>query len=838
MFAETARLIITVESKDVDEAKRRLDGLGKVSQATEKATGSLTAAFGKLFAVYAAAKGAIQATASFRNVIRDYESLRGQLKTATGSAEDAKEAFEALQEFAMKTPFGLKQATEAFVQLTNLGLTPSERALYSYGNTAAAMGREMTEMANAVAQATNGNFMSLRSFGILAQKENDGIVFSFQGTREKVANTTKAIEEYFIRLGETKFGTAMADQMNTLRGALANFEDAWEQMFDRIGMMGVSSFITKAVKDATVAVEEFTNMLASGEIEAYLNVLILKFGQLGSAGKDAFNDIRSVFTTDFTFLGDFGSKAVNWIIDAFKLLPENVAVLIRAIGATFRKLGEYAKAGGTLVVDMFSAAWTALVTSTKNSMELVGKLISNPLNVKSTLQDFLSKQTKAVTDFGTEAFAGFDKAVKGIVAADLRWQQSIIRAMDLRDQSIAQQKKEIDSVKDLREAYRAMLVDAELTRFFSGVDRLAKYKKGPDDAAPNVSEAQRGQFEALRDSLGLQEEAIARSYEKRKELIIQNTHDDTALQVRLLKELDAAVRQEMAQAAADRYNNVLKLQQDTFEAQAQGRAVEAENLRMQLEHELQMIQDGNELRKQVILADATLTAEEKTRRILEIERRSQAQQLALDRATQSARLNLAADFFGNLSTISQAFGKRGAKIAQAAAIVQTTIKTYESATSAYASLAGIPYVGPALGAAAAAAAIAAGMANVAAIRSQSYQGAYAYGGNISPGKYGLVGETGTPEFVKGPAIVQSARTTENLLNKPQKGGNVHINVINNAGVEVETRESETMDGRVIEMIISKAVDRVTNEIDTGGNKLSSTMQSRFGLRRASTFNAA
>jgi hypothetical protein len=72
------------------------------------------------------------------------------------------------------------------------------------------------------------------------------------------------------------------------------------------------------------------------------------------------------------------------------------------------------------------------------------------------------------------------------------------------------------------------------------------------------------------------------------------------------------------------------------------------------------------------------------------------------------KLGLAAGFFGNMATI---FGKQTA-VGKAAAIAETTINTYASATAAFKSLAAIPVVGPALGAAAAGAAIAAGIANV------------------------------------------------------------------------------------------------------------------------------
>lgn len=63
------------------------------------------------------------------------------------------------------------------------------------------------------------------------------------------------------------------------------------------------------------------------------------------------------------------------------------------------------------------------------------------------------------------------------------------------------------------------------------------------------------------------------------------------------------------------------------------------------------------------------------------------------------KLGLASQFAGNLATI---FGKN-TKVGKLAASAQTAIDTYAGAISAYKSLAGIPYVGPVLGATAAAA---------------------------------------------------------------------------------------------------------------------------------------
>lgn len=76
-------------------------------------------------------------------------------------------------------------------------------------------------------------------------------------------------------------------------------------------------------------------------------------------------------------------------------------------------------------------------------------------------------------------------------------------------------------------------------------------------------------------------------------------------------------------------------------------------------------------------------------------------------------LSVASEVFGAMATIAGEETKAG----KAFAVTQAIINTFASANAAYASMAGIPYVGPALGIAAAAAAVASGIANVKTILS-------------------------------------------------------------------------------------------------------------------------
>ena len=96
----------------------------------------------------------------------------------------------------------------------------------------------------------------------------------------------------------------------------------------------------------------------------------------------------------------------------------------------------------------------------------------------------------------------------------------------------------------------------------------------------------------------------------------------------------------------------------------------------------------------------------------EIRKKQIQDEQKVEELSTEAKIDLASNALGDLSTILGEESKAG----KAAAIAQTTIETYKGATAAYSSLAGIPIVGPALGGLAAAAAVAAGLANVKAIQ--------------------------------------------------------------------------------------------------------------------------
>ena len=175
----------------------------------------------------------------------------------------------------------------------------------------------------------------------------------------------------------------------------------------------------------------------------------------------------------------------------------------------------------------------------------------------------------------------------------------------------------------------------------------------------------------------------------------------------------------------------------------QGMGVDTTNFQSNIDAQLAMYQTYND----------QIKAMYDQRLITEQEYASASMQIELQR--QNVHLNAASSFFGNLAALQKSGNKKMAAVGKAAAIAQAMISTYQSAASAYAAMASIPYVGPALGAAAAAAAIAAGLANVQQIRSQN-------AGFKDGGYTGSIGVNEVAGVVHGREYVMDANATARI----------------------------------------------------------------------------
>lgn len=851
---ETANLVIKVNSSDVPVANKELKELTKTSATTERATDGLVASFKKMIAPLVGIAAATAAVRKLVDVTKTFQSLEAQLKTATGSVQDAKVAMEALTDFATQTPYALEQSVEGFIQLVNLGLTPSERALRSYGDIASGVGKQLTEMANAVGRAVAGEFDPLKSFGVSAKKDGDEITFAFRGVTETVKNNAAEIEGYFIRLGENNFAGAMADRMKTLEGAMSNLSDAVDQAFYAIANTGIRDIITSSFRTATEQVESFTRMIKSGELALYLEAIVFKFRDIAEAAEKGFAVIENSGSAAFAVIGETGQLVIQQMLDAIKYFPENVLALVQAGGASLGLIVAYAEAVANGVLTIFKELWEGMVQSFENvGREIkdqfltifvgIGKLLREfQIATAETLNKILPKKnqyseewfrplredivrfdnTLKEVDFNffkeqgknlQDTFGSIGGAAKG-VATDMstatgRWVDSISEITTQNENAKQGFDDLIKKARETREAYEKEQAIIKALNDFFKEDRTARFTKAKPPGG--LSDERKKEFEDLRKKLLDEEVLYQESYNRRAALINDNIALSGEQRLTLLAALDARAVVEEAKAYEDKAARL--------EAQYMAEQMflqDALDNRLISEQEFQAKSKDN-WSKYTNAVTSTVVGGAQVVATKQLQMHSQVLDLA---ANISDQLNSLA---GENTSAAKALFIASKAIAIAQAIVYTEL----AATRALAEggfYAGIPMatVIRALGYAS--------VGLMAGTAAAEYQGKFEKGGMISAGRYGMVNEAGF-EFIRGPAQVTSAAATRDALAGAGGGGDVNVNIINQAPSEVEVVQEQRSDGSGVDLLIRKVKQGIANDIREGGNDLSRTFERSFGLRR-------
>lgn len=486
--------------QQVAQSTQRMEKeLGRVDAAmrrVESAAGAMAHAAQRLLAPLAAL---ISATATLNKLVstaRTFQTLQAALETATGSADNAARAFEALQDFARETPYGLEQATQAFIKLVNMGLEPSERALRAYGNTASAMGKSLDQMIEAVADAAVAEFERLKEFGIRAKNEGDTIAFTFQGVTTRVANNARAIEEYLISLGEVQFAGGMERQMQTLEGAIANLADSWDMLFHEINEAGVGTVIEDAVRQATAAIDELTAMIASGELGAYIDALGGKFVGFGEDFADTADFVQRYWNVAMEALGTDARTAVQFIVDAFLDLPENIRAIVRLIVVEIASLVDYGKAYGAAFAEVIGIQFSALV----DKAAVYGRAIRDALNPFAAGTSDIEAEMRRINGVvAARIDEAFNRARQQAEITAQTRRESIEIILHEREAAISSFDAQIEKAKQLRAEYRQL---QEARAASQAEDRLAGFRVG--GGADGAGEA-RGSLERERALQGLQD---------------------------------------------------------------------------------------------------------------------------------------------------------------------------------------------------------------------------------------------------------------------------------------------------------------------------------------------
>ncbi|QFR58879.1 tail length tape-measure protein [Salmonella virus VSe101] len=766
-MADVASLVVKVTEQGAKATSDRLDNLSKSAKVAGAAVTGLAAAVAA--AAYKAAQELVESQ-------RQLDKMSASLKTLTGSTQGAKQALSILQDFARDTPYGLEQAVEGFRKLVALGLTPSEEALRSYGNTASAMGKDLNQMIEAVADASTFEFERLKEFGIKAKQNQSDIEFTFQGTTTVVKKNAADIEQYLLNIGNVNFAGAMADQANTLDGAIASAEDSWSQLKMTLATGLDVGSLAEPLRYIDDLIQEINAQVASGEFVAEMQMW-------GDMASDVGGAIEASFDAAFGMVAD----ALNALNSAWTYTSESITGSGEETAST---IAESAADALDFIAQEFTAMERFFEDMVKGAQD-AGRLVKAALTPGESVAEAKNLNFQLALAMDTQ---------RGV--ADLT-RKSFREQVEAQEDLIALKRAAYDIDKEAAKAeglgkFKVSGKDSGSTGDSAdkaakkSVDAFERQKKAAEDFYYQSIHLNDDVFQKIQAN---QEEQLTKLQEFYSNRLLSDQQYETA-KTQIMLEADTARQAELDKREKERLEK--QFSADAYVAQMQAPA-EGEFAELDRQYEVKL-QKLNDFHAQGLIAEETyqqtLNAMNDT--------------YALDRAKATGTA------FGNMaSNIGSALGEASTAY-KAFAIAQATIATYTSAIEAYKSTAAIPVVGPFLAPVAAAAAVAAGLANIGKIRSAREQG-----GNLAAGQMSTIAERGKPEVIM-PASASRVRTAEQMRQimgeNGAKSGGDNVTIVNNTTGRIDSATTERDDEGRLRIIISETVSSALQDSNSAISK--------------------
>ena len=507
---------------------------------------------------------------------------------------------------------------------------------------------------------------------------------------------------------------------------------------------------TLAVKGLTEEQKEATKAEKENNKESKESIANLQFmGVSLNSVKKSFSQIiptaRAMFGTIKAGIMSTGIGAliiaVTSLMAAFKRSEkgqEQFQRIMAGIGAVTNQLMDtVADLGETII-----AAFTNPMKALKSFKDGLFNFFKDPLG--STIA-VVSKTKDAVKDFVDET----SKEVDAMVAVTTARQKA----------HHIQRQLQIDRAKADREIndIRLQAEDRENKSATERIELLRKAQAIEEEITNKEIRAKRILIEAQKEEMAQGKNTIE-DKDKLAQLEAELIQLDTKRlrSQRLLQtQITTAVNQEKAQKEEAKKQEDADIKEAEDKRKREGEILLAlqqentlaliEDLKTRAMEELR-IQEEKELASAELMENSELVKEEIRKKFDrkrgELDKKFDKQQVKFSEMTQEQQLDIASSTAGDLAKI---MGEESAA-GKAFAITQATIDTFASANAAYKAMAGIPVVGPGLGAVAAGAAIAAGIANVKAIASTGDGG----GGGSTPGGSGGAGSAPpAPQMMSG-----------------------------------------------------------------------------------------
>ena len=217
-----------------------------------------------------------------------FEDYKATLKSVLGSQEAANKSFAWVQEFAQSTPFEVDQLTEAFVRLSAYGIK-GEDVMKTLGDTAAAMGKDIMQAVEALADAQTGEFERLKEFGVkaiqitkanatqlgasLADVGQTALTYTDRIGKEQVKivdrNNRAIVTSTLMSIWNSRYEGAMEERSKTMNGMLSNLADSWTNWQNKVAEIALPK-VKEALQSLLDSIQRFSQ---DGTLDGWANGL-------------------------------------------------------------------------------------------------------------------------------------------------------------------------------------------------------------------------------------------------------------------------------------------------------------------------------------------------------------------------------------------------------------------------------------------------------------------------------------------------------------------------------------------------------------------------------------
>lgn len=365
----------------------------------------------------------------FIDTAAQFEKFSVVLETIEGSASKAKSSMDWISDFATTTPYELEQVTEAFVKLRAYGMDPTNGLLRTLGDTSAAMGKDLMQAVEAVADAMTGENERLKEFGIRARAVGNKIVYEYSQNGETIRkaadkNNRAMIQSTLEAIFNQKYSGAMDKLAGTWGGLTSNLGDQWT----RFKVMVMDSGAFDYLKDQLAQLLAQINYMAdTGKLQEIAEVVGVKivealkaayrFGQQFVAFLRSAREAAEPLVKAVTFLTDtFGT--FNTVAGAMAvLIAGKLIAAIVSMGATLVGLGvsmSVAFAVPALIVAAILAIIAAGYLLIKHWDKITAAFNEKMWAIRNAVADVIISIKQWFSDMISDITGKFDDFINGI----------------------------------------------------------------------------------------------------------------------------------------------------------------------------------------------------------------------------------------------------------------------------------------------------------------------------------------------------------------------------------------------------------------------------------------